>query len=226
MQPKQRMVLFHRRQRGIFFVLLLSAFGMLLMARGSFLMYFGMMLSLFIPIAMFVPALLFARAARLIGMPLERAASPKRAALPWHPAASKELWLLGLALAVGLVLHLFPTFRIAGGADFPMATVAIPMLFALGAGLWRANTRGFFPAMLLTQPLFIAGSMVIARRVQTRQRATDFEIAEGMSGPRRFIETLTKVEELQISASGMDPSARNLPLSQRRQRLERMLGLE
>jgi hypothetical protein len=68
--------------------------------------------------------------------------------------------------------------------------------------------------------------MVVAHRAQKRVQAADFQVAEGMGEPRRFIETLKKVEELQLSTSGMDPSARNLPMAQRRQRLERKLGLE
>lgn len=348
--PVQRVVLFSRWRRGIFFVPLLSAFGMVLMVRGSFLMYLGMSLTYLIPIAMFLPTLLFSLAARLIGMPLERAAWPDREALPWFRAASKELRLLGLVLTVGLASYLIATFRIGGGARgaaFPMAMVAVPMLFALGVGLWTAavnvrrkkgamtsepdapaeltaavraltqgleqpitrvqiskardglmagavvvlgdlavvgseltealdteqlaayitasvlaqprtradkwiqtgagwvmglaalgtvvwalvsfssaNKRGFLPAMLVSQPVFIIGSMVVAHRAQKRVQAADFQVAEGMGEPRRFIETLKKVEELQLSTSGMDPSARNLPMAQRRQRLERKLGLE
>jgi len=347
-EPQQRVVLFRRWQRGIYFVPMLTAIGMIVVLRGSFLMYLGSSLAFLIPIAVFVPTLCFSLVARLVGLPLERAAWPERANLPWYRAASRELWIIGWAATVGVTFYVMTVYG-GGlrGAAFPMAMMAVPLAFGLGAAVWtavvnarrkrgtmtsepdapdelvaavreltaslekpitrvrvckpreglvagtvvllgdiavvgseltdtldteqlasyiaasalaqprtradrwiqagagwlmgllavglvvwvilgfvRANSRSFLPAILVTQPLFIVCSLLVAKRAQNRQQDADFAVAEGMAEPQRFLQTLRKVEELQLSTSGMDPSARNMPMAQRRQRLERKLGLE
>ncbi|MCC2668560.1 MAG: hypothetical protein K0Q72_1031 [Armatimonadetes bacterium] len=82
-------------------------------------------------------------------------------------------------------------------------------------------------ALLLAQPAIFTLSRVLARRQQERQHRADLRVADALDDPRRYVETLRALEEVQIATSGVSPSAgRSLPIMQRRLRLERKLGLE
>lgn len=352
-EPRQRLLLYRRWQRGVLVVPTALALGAMLLGRFWFLGYFGTGFALATPMLIILPGLLFGLTARLIGIPLERAAWPQRAELPWYRLASTELWLGGMvlvgvtvggfmasstltigvgaaasrpllpllfpaALAVGLVtwsavvnyrrkqgtlpnetdapaeltevvrdlttqlgvpverVRLAPareglmagTVAVLGSLvligkelvenleeDQVAALIAaaalsrprtrgdrwltwglsfgllLPFLFLLGASLWSrggaASNRSLFPLLMLASPLSVAGSFVQQRRLQARQALADFQAAEALGQPHRYLAALRRLEEVQMESGGLGPAAvRTSPLAQRRERLARRLGME
>ena len=354
-EPRQRLVMYRRWQTVIAFVPALVAVGVVFATKGSFLLFFGRFIPVLIPFVMMISLFGVGFAARLVGLPLERAAWPDRPRLPWYRAAQTELIMVAvfsvMMLGVGLTTivsasgglrlpwgrgtldsrvffvlpFLFATGAIAWAmilnfrrkrgilpneppAPEPLATavrelthrlecpindlrigkrrdglmagaivvlndiavvggeipelvepdqlaalvaamaltmprtrkdkwitngltalILVPAAFILGALVWSPPGRsGSFPLFLIGQPFIFIGSMLAARRQQNRQQQADLRAAESLEDPLRFLQALRNLEEAQLSASGIDPSAaaRRLPMTQRRLRLERKLGVE
>jgi hypothetical protein len=360
---KQRLALYRRWQRGVLVVPMLVLVGALVLSRFSFLTYFGTAFAFATPLAIVLPSTTFALLARLIGMPLERAAWPPRAELPWYRIASVELSLSALILTMVVCSSVtMPAFMRAvstgaggrnNGGAVSSRFIILPMLLPLGfvlvaairgrvtayrrkkgtlpneedapqelagpireltarlgcpvervrlvaqrggtlagnvsilgdlallgkeiteslavdqvaalvaaAALAQPRTRkdkwlqwSFTAAMLtpavaimgvlafnpggisanrallpftvLIGPLTMVGAMVTQRRTQKRQEQADLLAAESLTEPQRFLQALRQLEELQVAAGGLDPTAaRNAAVFQRRTRLERRLGLE
>jgi len=143
---KQRLALYRRWQRGVLVVPIVVAVGALILSRFSFLAYFGTAFAFATPLIFILPSTLFALAGRLIGMPLERAAWPQRAELPWYRVAGMELGISAVILVmVSATTISMPALMRSGGAAGPSRFVVLPMLlpllFVAGAAGWGAVTR-------------------------------------------------------------------------------------
>lgn len=144
-EVKQRLALYRRWQRGVLVVPTVVAIGALILSRFSFLTYFGTAFAFAVPLAIVLPSTAFALAARLIGMPLERAAWPQRAELPWYRIVSVELGISALILVMvgGTSISMPALIRSGGGAGtgrFFILPMLVPLLFGLGALVWGAVT--------------------------------------------------------------------------------------
>jgi hypothetical protein len=144
-EAKQRLALYRRWQRGVLVVPTVVAVGALILSRFSFLTYFGTAFAFAVPLAIVLPSTAFALAARLIGMPLERAAWPQRAELPWYRIVSVELGISAviLVMVVGTSVSMPALFRTGPASrtgSFFILPMLFPLLFGLGALAWGAIT--------------------------------------------------------------------------------------
>jgi len=144
---KQRLALYRRWQRGVLVVPMVVAFSALIFSRFSFLTYFGTAFAFAMPMAIFLPSMLFALVGRLIGMPLERAAWPQRAELPWYRVAGVELGISAMVLVMVAISSVsMPALMRAGSSAaggsgssrFFVLPMLIPLVFSLGAAIWGA----------------------------------------------------------------------------------------
>lgn len=155
-EAKHRLTLYRRWQRGVLVVPFVLAMGALFLSRFWFLGYFGTGFAIAGPMLFLLPVTLFGLAGRLIGMPLERAAWPQRADLPWYRMVSAEL-TGGAVVLVMLGLSSFTTTSmlrqngVPGTSRFVMLPTLLPLVIVLGSIAWGVvvtyrRKRGFLPS--------------------------------------------------------------------------------
>jgi len=143
-EPKERLTSFRRWQNGITFATILGAYAtMYMLGLGRLGYLLGTGLAATGPVMFLVPLGTVTLAARLVGLPVERAAFPHRAGTPWYRAAAGELVLLAIMLAVPAVIFALVNAA-AGGAPRPnlgnglfILIFALPVVGIGGAAIWQ-----------------------------------------------------------------------------------------
>ncbi len=136
-----------------------------------------------------------------------------------------------LVAAVALTQRISRRDRVIDGLLNSAPALPMLLLVAFMGSLVLGNGR---PAGWLMPILMISAmstglvAMVSARRTQQRIENADVVVADSFDPPRRFLDTLRQLEELQAATTGMDPGAiENHPVfSRRRTRLQERLGLD
>jgi hypothetical protein len=77
----------------------------------------------------------------------------------------------------------------------------------------------------LMMPLVLLFGTMTARRAQKRQEEADLRVADALPEPRRFLDAIRRLQELQLSAAGIEAAA-DPSKNERLSRLQRRLGLE
>lgn len=145
-EARQRLAQYRRWQRGVLVVPTLLVVGALILSRFSLVSYFGTAFAFAVPLVIVLPSTAFALMARLIGMPLERAAWPQRADLPWYRLAGMELGIsaLILVMVVGTSTSMSAVMRPGSGGPgstrFFVLPMLLPLLVGVGALVWGAIT--------------------------------------------------------------------------------------
>lgn len=101
-----------------------------------------------------------------------------------------------------------------------------PALLMTSGGNSRAAAGPLLGVLMVGTPLVLTALFAFARGVQRRQQEADFRVAEALPEPRRFMDALRKVAEMQFTAQSLRANMQDPSRNERLVQLQRRLGLD